>query len=279
MKIHKSVAFVALLSACSPGDAPAGADATPPPAPAAAAQPAAPQAQPAPAPELTPADRKFQEAVVLVRKGDVAGAIKILEEMRKEGAAQPPHLSLLGALYVEQGRAKEAMAILAPLAAPEDADPAVLYNAARAAITMRNVPEAQRYLERSVAKVPMSPATRELGLLLSRQGRVVEAYRYLRPWSLSDPNDLEVRMIAATLALRLERPAEADEILSGLPEKEPAIQLLRAQARIQRGDGKGALAILQPIEKDHPASFDLEVRRTLAEAHLAAKDPASALEV
>jgi tetratricopeptide (TPR) repeat protein len=281
MKIHKPVLLVALLTACSPGDAPAGADATPPPPPAssAAAQPAAPPVQEAPAPELSPAGKKFQEAAGLVKKGDVAGAVKILEELRKAGTAEPHHLSLLGALYVEQGRAAEAMALLGPLAAPEDADPAVLYNAARAAMIMRNLPEAQRYLERSVAKVPMSPASRELGLLLSRQGKVVEAYRYLRPWSMSDPNDLEVRLIAATLALRLERPAEADEILSGLPEKEPAIQLLRAQARIQRGDGKGALAILQPIEKDHPESFDLEIRRTLAEAHLAANDPASALKV
>lgn len=280
MKTHKSVLLVALLCACSPGDAPAGADATPPPAPA-ATQPATPPAaaQPAPAPELSPAGKKFQEAAGLVKKGDVAGAVAILEGLRKEGTAEPHHLSLLGALYVEQGRAAEAMAILRPLAAPEDADPAVLYNAGRAALTMRNAPEAQRYFERSVAKVPMSPASRELGLLLSRQGRVVEAYRYLRPWAVSDPNDLEVRIIAATIALRLERPAEADEILSGLPEKEPAIQLLRAQARIQRGDGKGALAILQPIEKDHPASFDLEVRRAVAEAHLAANDPASALKV
>jgi Flp pilus assembly protein TadD len=288
MKIHKSVLLVALLCACSPGDSPVGADSTPPapaaaatasPAPQAAAPAPAPAQPAAPAPELSPADRKFQEAVLLVRKGDVAGAVAILEALRKEGTAEPPHLSLLGALYVEQDRAAEAMAILRPLAAPEDADPAILYNAGRAAQMMRNAPEAQRYYERSVAKVPMSPATRELGLLLSRQGKVVEAYRYLRPWSMSDANDLEVRIIAATLALRLERPAEADEILSGLPEKEPAIQLLRAQARIQRGDGKGALAILQPIEKDHPADLDLEVRRTMAEAHLAANDPASAIKV
>lgn len=282
MKIHKSVLFVALLCACSPGDAPAGADAPPASPPAAATQPAPPAAapaQPAPAPEISPAGKKFQEAAGLVRKGDVAGAVAILEGLRKEGTAEPHHLSLLGALYVDQGRVAEAMAILRPLAAAENADPAVLYNAGRASLVMRNLPEAQTYFERSVAKVPMSPASRELGLLLSRQGKVVEAYRYLRPWAMSDPNDMEVRIIAATIALRLERPAEADEILSGLAEGEPAIQLLRAQARIQRGDGKGALAILQPIEKNHPAGFDLEVRRTVAEAHLAANDPASALKV
>lgn len=281
MKIHKSVLLVAFLCACSPGDAPAGADSTPPPAAAAPAAEAAPQA-PAPAqpaaPEISPAGKKFQEAAGLVKKGDNAGAIAILEGLRRDGQAAPHHLSLLGALYIDAGRVAEAMTILRPLAAPEDADPAVLYNAGRAALIMRNLPEAQTYFERSVAKVAMSPATRELGLLLSRQGKVVEAYRYLRPWSMSNPNDLEARITAATVALRLERPAEADEILSGLPEGEPAIQLLRAQARIQRGDGKGALAILQPIEKSHPEGLDPEVRRTVAEAHLAANDPASALK-
>jgi tetratricopeptide (TPR) repeat protein len=287
MKTHKSVLLVALLCACSPGDAPAGADSTPATPPATTAQtqaapatPAPQAAQPAaPAPELSPAGKKFQEAAALVKKGDMAGAVAILEGLRKDGTAEPHHLSLLGALYIDQGRVAEGMAILRPLAAPEDADPAVLYNAGRAALIMRNLPDAQRYFERSVAKVPMSPASRELGLLLSRQGKVVEAYRYLRPWAMSDPNDMEVRIIAATVALRLERPAEADEILSGLAEGEPAIQLLRAQARIQRGDGKGALTILQPIEKSHPESFDLEIRRTMAEAHLAANDPASALKV
>lgn len=272
MKTHKTILFVALLCACSPGDAPAGADATPP---------AATQAPPAAAPEpqISEAGKKFQEAAGLVRKGDVAGAVAILEGLRKAGTAEPHHLSLLGALYVDQGRVAEGMTILKPLAAPEDADPAVLYNAGRASMVMRNLAEAQTYFERSVAKVPMSPASRELGLLLSRQGKVVEAYRFLRPWAINDPNDLEVRIIAATIALRLERPAEADEILSGLAEQEPAIQLLRAQARIQRGDGKGALAILAPIEKSHPENIDLEVRRTVAEAHLAANDPASALKV
>ncbi len=291
MKMHKSVLLVAFLAACSPGDAPAIADSTS--QEPQGGSPAAPQAgqpvQPTPAtppatadqamPALTPAGKRFVDATGLVRKGDVAGAVKILEESRQAGPMEPHHASLLGALYVEQGRAKEAMTLLQPLAAPEGADPAVLYNAARAALLMRQPDAARRYLERSVARQPISPASRELGLILSREGKVVEAYRYLRPWALSDPADMEVRVTAATLALRLERPAEADEILSGLAEKEPAIQLLRAQARIQRGDGKGALAILQPIEKDHPANVDLEVRRTVAEAHLAANDPASALKV
>ncbi|MFL6293057.1 MAG: tetratricopeptide repeat protein, partial [Thermoanaerobaculia bacterium] len=305
MKIHKTALLLAFLSACSPGDAPVGAEQQPA-APAdpvqapvqgptldmtrgqgqqpaeeapAPGQPGAPQADTAaPKRPLTPAETRFQEALALIDKGDVAGTIKILEALRQEKQATPPMLSLLGAVYLQEKRAKDALDVLRPLADLADADPAVLYNAGRAALALGQGEAGQRYLERSVEKMPLSPAGRELGLLLSRQGRIIEAYRLLRPWALRD-SDLETKIIGATLALRLERPVEAEEILAGLPEKEPAIQLLRAQARIQRGDGKAALALLQPLEKNHPASFDLEIRRSLAEAHLAAGNPAAALQV
>lgn len=304
MKIHKTALLLAFLSACSPGDSPAGAEQQPAPAPdpsqpsvqapvqgptldmtkgqGPAQEPAEGQAvQPeAPAPKrpLTPAETRFQEALALIGKGDAAGTIRILEALRQEKQATPPMLSLLGAVYLQEKRAKDALDVLRPLADPEEADPAVLYNAARAALALGQAEVGQRYLERSVAKMPLSPAGRELGLMLSRQGRIIEAYKLLRPWALRD-DDLETKIIGANLALRLERPVEAEEILAGLPEKEPAIQLLRAQARIQRGDGKAALALLQPLEKNHPASFDLEIRRSLAEAHLAAGNPAAALQV
>ncbi|MFL6202913.1 MAG: tetratricopeptide repeat protein [Thermoanaerobaculia bacterium] len=305
MKIHKTALLLAFLSACSPGDAPVGAEQQPA-APAdpvqapvqgptldmtrgqgqqpaeeapAPGQPGAPGAETAaPKRPLTPAETRFQEALALIDKGDVAGTIKILEALRQEKQATPPMLSLLGAVYLQEKRAKDALDVLRPLADLADADPAVLYNAGRAALALGQGEAGQRYLERSVEKMPLSPAGRELGLLLSRQGRIIEAYRLLRPWALRD-SDLETKIIGATLALRLERPVEAEEILAGLPEKEPAIQLLRAQARIQRGDGKAALALLQPLEKNHPASFDLEIRRSLAEAHLAAGNPAAALQV
>jgi predicted Zn-dependent protease len=302
MKIHKTALLLAFLSACSPGDSPAGAEQQSP-APADSAQPSvqAPVQGPtldmtkgqapvqeeaqgqagqpdAPKRPLTPAETRFQEALALIEKGDSAGTIRILEALRKEKQATPPMLSLLGAVYLQEKRAKDALDVLRPLADAEETDPALLYNAGRAALALGQTEMGQRYLERSVSKMPLSPAGRELGLLLSRQGRIIEAYRLLRPWALRD-SDLETKLIGATLALRLERAVEAEEILSGLPEKEPAIQLLRAQARIQRGDGKAALALLQPLEKNHPASFDLEFRRSMAEAHLAAGNPAAALQV
>jgi tetratricopeptide (TPR) repeat protein len=217
-----------------------------------------------------------------VEAGDVAGAIKILEPQAKTPGAPPEVLSLLGALYVDAGRPADGLRLLKPLADREDAEPAVLYNAGRAALALKQVDAGRKYLERSLAKEPASPAARELGLLLSRQGHVVEGYRWLRPWALRSPRDLEARLTAASLALRLERPGEAEEMLAGLPETpeiSPAVRLLRGEALAQKGDGRGALAALEPLRTQHPPGMDLEVRRALAEAYLAASQPAAAVEL
>src|SRR5215210_7075420 len=171
MKIHKTVLLLAFLSACSPGDAPVDAEQTPQP-PAAAPQAGAVQQPPAQAPAqgsvteapkepLTPADAKFQEALALIEKGDAAGAIRIVEGLRQEKQATPPMLSLLGAVYLQENRAKDALDVLRPLAESADADPAVLYNAGRAALALGQGAAGQRFLERSVEKMPLSPAGRE----------------------------------------------------------------------------------------------------------------------
>ena len=92
-------------------------------------------------------------------------------------------------LYLELGKAQQALAVLKPLADAEDAEPAVLYKAGRAALLPDQVDAAKLYFTRSVLKEPASPAARELGLLTAREGRVVEAYSMLRPWALRNPND------------------------------------------------------------------------------------------
>jgi Flp pilus assembly protein TadD len=176
------------------------------------------------------------------------------------------------------GRAKEALEVLSPLTEAADADPAVLYNAGRAALSLGQVGLGETYLMRSVQKEPSSPAGRDLGILLSRQGRVVEAYSLLRPWSLANPTDADARLLAASLAVSLERPVEAEQLLSGLKEV-PAVLLLKGRARAQQGDGGAAVALIAPILLDHPPAMDLEVRRGMAEAYLAANRPADAVKV
>ncbi|HET9225568.1 MAG TPA: hypothetical protein VFR31_02810, partial [Thermoanaerobaculia bacterium] len=121
MKIHKTAILLAFLSACSPGDAPVGAEQQQP-APAEQAPVQGPtldmtggKAAPTPAgeteapqKELTPAEAKFKEALDLIGKGDAAGTLRILEELRRQNQATKPMLSLLGAVYLQENRAKDA---------------------------------------------------------------------------------------------------------------------------------------------------------------------------
>jgi tetratricopeptide (TPR) repeat protein len=247
------------------GGQPAGAAAQPPAAPAAAG--------------MVAADKAIQEAAALARAGKFAAAAQRLEAARRQLTLPPRGLSLLATLYTELHRPKEALAILQPLAAAEDAEPAVLYNAGMAALADGQRDLAQGYFTRSVAKNPATPAARELGLLLARQGRIVEAYALLRPWSVRNAEDGEALLTAAALALQLERPGEAEQLISGMAREDPAIQLMHAKILVQKGDGASAVTLLTPLLARHPSGMELEVRRTLAEAYLAAGQAPKAVEL
>jgi len=224
------------------------------------------------------ADARLTEAGNLAAAGKFKEAIAKLEALRREPGCPPRAVALLGALYLKVNRPKEALEVLRPLAAPADAQPAVLYNAGLAALALHDA-AAEGYLVRAVRQQPASPATRELGLLRTRQGRVVEAYSMLRPWSLRNPKDGEALLTAAALALQLERPAEAEQLIAGMPQDDPAIVLLRGKILVQKGDGKGAVAVLTPLFAHHPQGMELELRRTLAEAYLAAGQPKPAVDL
>ncbi|HYU33645.1 MAG TPA: tetratricopeptide repeat protein [Thermoanaerobaculia bacterium] len=225
-------------------------------------------------------DPLTQDAIKKADSGDVAGAIRDLETQRAAKAASPQGLALLGTLYLQQGKAQEALAVLKPLADAEKADPAVLYNAARAAFALKQTAAGVTYLQRAAQTAPNSPAARDLGLLVMRQGNLVEAYSLLYPWAASHPADTEARLAATSLAVQLERPEEAESFLDtvGVSKDDPAIQLLRGRILAQKGDGAGAMALLEPLSKNHPPAMDLEIRRALAEAYLVANRPADAVK-
>lgn len=238
--------------------------------------PARPQARPA----QSAVDPLTQDAIKKVEAGDTAGAIRELEGQRTAKTASPQGLALLGTLYLQQGKAQEALAVLKPLADAQRADPAVLYNAARAALSLKQNDVAVGYLQRGAQAAPDSPAARDLGLLVMRQGRLVEAYSLLFPWAAAHPADAEARLAAASLAVQLERPQEAEDFLSspGLSKDDPAVKLLRGRVLTQKGDGAGAVALLEPLAKGVPAGMEMEVRRALAEAYLVADRPADAVK-
>jgi predicted Zn-dependent protease len=232
-----------------------------------------------PPPAAAALDAQAHDAQTLAAAGKFKEAIAKLEAMRRNPACPPRALSLLGALYVKVNRPQDALAVLKPLADAPDAQPAVLYNAGMAAGLLHQVTVAQNYFSRAVVQQKDSPATRELGLLLARQGKVVEGYSLLRPWSLRNPADGEARLTAAALALQLERPADAEQLIEGMDPNDPAIQLVRGKILVQKGDGKGAVTLLTPLMAHHPASMEPEVRRTLAEAYVLAGQPAPAVDL
>ncbi|HEV8579057.1 MAG TPA: tetratricopeptide repeat protein [Thermoanaerobaculia bacterium] len=224
-----------------------------------AAQAQAPGPQP---PQVAEAFKKYQA-------GNVKGAIALLEPLKSRQGVHPSALSLLGTLYLEAGRPKDALALLGPLADGDKAGPVILQNAARAALALGQTAKAEVYLERAVAKAPVSPASRDLGLLWGSQGRVADSYRLLRAWSLAHPEDQEARLSAAYGAIELNRPPEAEELLEGLPADNPHVRLLRGRVHVLRGEPEPTIATLQPLLANAPPALDLEVRRYLAEAHVA----------
>jgi Flp pilus assembly protein TadD len=238
-------------------------------------------AQPASAPTPPPAfvDPALQHATELARTGKFNEAIAELEAERKQGKASFRGLSLLGALLVQVHRGADALAVLKPIADGKDAEAATLYNAGRAALLTKQVPLAEGYFGRSEHLDPTSPSARELGLILAHKGMAVEAYTRLRPWALQYPSDGEVLLTATVLALKLERPDEATQMIVNMPQDDPAILLLRAKISLQKKDGAQAVTLLTPLLAKHPAGMDTEIRAGIAEGDLLSGQPQQAIGV
>lgn len=251
---------------------------------AASARPAVAQA-----PDRAPAGEAvalLERAKAAVDAGELQEAIAILEPLRETADAAGEGLAVLGALYLEADRAQDALAVLAPLADREDANPAVLYNAGRAATRAGEIPRGLAWLERSVELQPGTPAARELGLLYGFQGRLREAYRVLLPWARSHPGDVQAVRAAALAALRLRRVPEAEELLAALPQTEPEDKMLWGHLLLLKGEPHGAVSLLAPLlaaeeppGSDLPPRLDSDVRWVLAEAYLEVGEAAKAVEV
>lgn len=205
---------------------------------------------------------------------DVAAAITALEGAPAE---DPRAMSLLGALYLDGGRAEDAWGILGPIAdGPGENQPAVLYNAGRAALASGQIEDAERLLARSVDLEAGTPASRELGMLRGATGAFADAYPLLRPWALANPDDSEARLAAAVGALELHRLSEAEELLSDLDQQQPAVRVTWARLLLSQEDAVGAFAMLEPL-LNPLAEASWEVRSMAADAHLAMAQPEEAL--
>ncbi len=251
---------------------PLAAQTPPPNQPVQTPPPANPPAQQPPA-----AAQALIAAQERLAASDMAGAIAALEPLRAQPDTPVIVLSMLGALYLEAGRGTEAYALLVPLADKPDADPAVLYNAARASLAAGLQEKGRGYLERAAKLAPVSPAGRELGIALAQEGDPVAAYALLGPWAAAHPEDLDNRLAAALLALQIGRREDAAALLAGTPEDQPKVRLLRGKLLLAQGDPRAALAMLEPLRAQHPPEMKADLYRMLADAHLATGDSAAAI--
>ena len=222
---------------------------------------------------------QLQSFQAKIQAGDLAGAITDLEQLRERPDAPLQLGAILGGLYTETGQPEKALELLAPLADADDADPAVLFNAGRAAKALRQPQKAEAYLQRAVRLAPNSPAARELGLLWGLAGRFEDAYALLYPWAQAHPEDEEARLAATLNALQLERAPEAEELLSDLPQENPGVRLLWGRLLMLKGDPWGAIGYLQPLVQGARGAMASDVSKTLAEAYLTVGDSASAIDV
>ena len=258
-------ALVALLAVAGLAAAPFsawGAAATRPQEPTDAAQQVPPE---------------LAQAFSLAADGDLASAIAIIEALCAEENAPQAAFGVLGGLHVEAGNFGRALQVLAPLADRGPAEPAVLYNAGRAAEGLGQFQNADTYYRRSLAIQPRSPALRSLGMMIGRLGRPEVAYEFLGPWIEANPGDREARIAAAAGAVALERAPEAEALLEGLPGNDPGVKLLRAQVLLQRTDPWGAINELRLLEAEPPPALDGAIRRTLARAYLVVGETEGAL--
>lgn len=225
-------------------------------------------------PELPP---ELEQALTLAGGGDLTGAIAIVEALCAQPGAPEAAFAMLGGLHVEAGNLERAMEVLGPLATRDPADPAVLYNAGRAAEGLERFQDANTFYRRSLAIQPGSPALRSLGMMIGRLGQPDVAYEFLGPWTRANPGDAEARMAAAAGAIALERAPEAEVLLEGLPGNDPGVKLLRAQVLLQRADPWGAINQLRLLEAEPPPALDSAIRRTLARAYLVVGEAEGAL--
>ena len=263
--------FLALAGGIVPGSAAVPSLAQEPPA-----SPEAPPQTPAEAPSVSPEDAALAAALqafqAKLQSGDLEGAITDLEALIERPDAPAAARGILGGLYVETGRMQEALDVLRPLADSPDANPAVLYNLGRAARAIGDPELAVRSFERAAQAAPMSPASRELGLIRGLQGRYGDAFALLYPWALEHPDDVEARLAAAAGALQLERAADAELLLSDLGQDDPRVRLLWGRLLLLREDPWGAIGYLEPLLDDGadeaPAGMERGVARSLAAAYL-----------
>ncbi len=161
---------------------------------------------------------------------DFAGALALLEPLGKTFPPSVEALSLLGALYLQLDRPADALAVLEAHTSDPDADPRLIFHAARAALALGREEQGEKLLIAAVGRAPASFAAVRLAELRATQGASAEVVKLLQPFAdgelassiaLRDPS-LAARLawLQARAFLDLQKPARALGFLEHLSELE-----------------------------------------------------------
>ncbi len=219
------------------------------------------------------------KALEKVNVGDLAGAVAILEPLAGRSDTSPLAKALLGGLLVQIDRPADALKVLQPLADPANADPAVLYNAGRAALAIGKRQQGEKYLARSVERDPHSIASRELGLIRFHQGRAADGYLLLKPWVESHPQDRQAMLAAGHCAVELRRAPEVEQILSFLPADDAEAMLIRGKLEVLKGNAESAIAMVKPLIASASGPLESQMRLLVADAYLRSGNSAAAVSL
>lgn len=125
---------------------------------------------------------------------------------------------------------------------------------------------------------PPSPASRELGFQLGRDGKMREAYALLSPWVATHPEDGPARMALVQAAIELELAEEARALLAPLPVEAPPVRVLRAQVARLSGEPREVQALLAPLLTAPPPGLEGQVLWLQADALVATGKPREAAD-
>ena len=216
-------------------------------------------------------------ALMGMQKGDEA--LKMLDELRATGVARPEVYLLMGSGYADQGRMKEAEALLREGIEKNPQFAVLKVLLARIYMGEERLKEAVALMTEALKLEPKNHGHREiLAGLYWKAGDKDKAVSVLREPMEAEPGDEgHVLRLARFLLNTRQRDAAKKELEEGIKRIPAAFDLRFALAELLTGSGKAgeAVAVLKDcigLEKDQASPKALRAKAALAETLLITKD-------
>jgi tetratricopeptide (TPR) repeat protein len=204
-----------------------------------------------------PSPSDLEAAELLLRQGDVDGALQQASAALASGALQPAWHRLRALALAAAGRATEARGHFSTYAqlCPDDADAWV--NLGTACLECGDRDDAlQAFIRAGTAGAQGVPYLLGRGLALLATGRFADAASWLQQAQAEDPSAADVRLARGQCLAELERYADLDACVAGVSaaglafEQRTVLAWLLAQA----GRDEAALALYRELLAEQPAA-------------------------